>query len=308
MADNNLLSSFDNRYININYIDLFIELFDKFVHLNDYKIINNYSQTIITTKNSKDVLKQIFLRHYFEFIVIYNFIIDKHILHTQPFLFDNKLSISNDIHNNFNDIKKETNALLKNIDLMYTNNNVCNHSTPIGLFQNNSCLDNFSKHVWYNYVFKWYDNANIYTQQICPVITSIVNRYDNIAAAFISILEPFSYLKPHKGSSKAVVRYLFPINIPNDKENCYMIINGEKHIWTENIPIIFDDTVEHSSINNTDEYRAVLFLDIIRSFNNTDMNDMNNYFIQLSQYFEHNREINIKINTYNNCISNNIIL
>jgi len=193
MADNNLLSSFDNRYININYIDLFIELFDKFVHLNDYKIINNYSQTIITTKNSKDVLKQIFLRHYFEFIVIYNFIIDKHILHTQPFLFDNKLSISNDIHNNFNDIKKETNALLKNIDLMYTNNNVCNHSTPIGLFQNNSCLDNFSKHVWYNYVFKWYDNANIYTQQICPVITSIVNRYDNIAAAFISILEPFSY-------------------------------------------------------------------------------------------------------------------
>ena len=191
---------------------------------------------------------------------------------------------------------------------MYTNNNVCKHSTPSGLFQNNSCLDNFSNHVWYNYAFKWYDNTNIYTQQICPVITSIVNRYDNIAAAFISILEPFSYLKPHNGSSKAVIRYLFPINIPNDKENCYMIINGEKHIWTENIPIIFDDTVEHSSINNTDEYRAVLFLDIIRSFNNTDMNDMNNYFIQLSQYFEHNREINIKINTYNSYISNNIIL
>jgi len=304
MADNNL-SSFDNKYIDINYIDLFIELFDKFVHLHDYKFMNHNYQTIITTKNSKDVHKEIFLRNYFQFIVMYNCIIDKHILHTEPFLFDNKLSISNDIHNNFSDIKKETNTLLKNIDLIYAHSNLYKHSTPSGLFQNNSCQDNLSHHVWYNYAFKWYGNTNKYTQQICPVITAIVNRYDNIAAAFISILEPFSYLKPHKGPSKAVIRYLFPINIPSDKENCYMIINGQKHIWTENTPIIFDDTCEHSSTNNTDTYRAVLFLDIIRGFNNnTDLNDMNNYFIQLSKYFKHNIDVNIKINNYNKNISN----
>ncbi len=117
---------------------------------------------------------------------------------------------------------------------------------------------------WNIFPIKFYDKYNKQALKLCPVTCETIKKCSDIHSALFSILEPGKHIKPHKGPSNSFLRYLLAIEVPKDKENCYIKINNIKYNWVEGEAIIFDDTYVHEVYNNTNEPRIVLFMDIKR--------------------------------------------
>lgn len=117
---------------------------------------------------------------------------------------------------------------------------------------------------WKVYVIKWYDKIHENALINCPETSKIISQLSDVHVAMFSILEPGKVIPPHKGPSTTCLRYHLGLQVPKDKENCYIKVNNEKFSWTEGKGLIFDDTYVHSVYNNTNETRIILFVDIER--------------------------------------------
>jgi beta-hydroxylase len=101
-----------------------------------------------------------------------------------------------------------------------------------------------------------------------------------------SILEPGKEIPRHKGIYNGVIRYhLGLITDKTDNNKCFIMLNGTKYVWTEGEDVIFDDMYSHYVMNNTKTTRVVLFLDIMKDFNNIFINYVNKI---LSKYIKYN--------------------
>jgi len=78
----------------------------------------------------------------------------------------------------------------------------------------------------------------------------------------ISILKPHVHIKPHVGVTNTILRGLYPVQVPADRENCYIRVGEKEHTWEEGKLLILDDTYEHEVFNNTEETRIALFFNI----------------------------------------------
>jgi len=117
---------------------------------------------------------------------------------------------------------------------------------------------------WKVYVIKWYGKIHENALINCPETCKIISELGDVHIAMFSILEPGKIIFPHKGPSTGCLRYHLGLKIPQDKENCYIKVNGENFSWSEGKGLIFDDTYVHSVYNNTNEIRIILFVDIER--------------------------------------------
>nr|QFG74435.1 MAG: aspartyl/asparaginyl beta-hydroxylase [Megaviridae environmental sample] len=97
-----------------------------------------------------------------------------------------------------------------------------------------------------------------------PELVKILNVCPEISSCIVSSLDSKTYIPIHNGYYKGLLRYMFPIIIPKDKENVFLCNNYKKYIWIEGKGILWDDTYPHKVFNNTDEKRVVLYMDIVR--------------------------------------------
>ena len=144
---------------------------------------------------------------------------------------------------------------------------------------------------WKVYVIKWYGEIHKNALANCPETCKIISELPDIHIAMISILEPGKIIVPHKGPSTACLRYHLGLKIPKDKNNCYIVVNGEKFYWEEGKGLIFDDTYEHSVYNNTNEPRIILFVDVERPIM-FPLNYVNNFLISQSNLSEFVNNVN----------------
>ena len=86
----------------------------------------------------------------------------------------------------------------------------------------------------------------------------------DIINCFISILEPNTHIPIHHGYFKGVMRLMFAIKVPKDKDNCFLWVNGKEYSWEEGKCVLWDDIYPHKVYNNTDETRIVLYMDVLR--------------------------------------------
>ncbi|HEY2483372.1 MAG TPA: aspartyl/asparaginyl beta-hydroxylase domain-containing protein, partial [Caulobacteraceae bacterium] len=77
--------------------------------------------------------------------------------------------------------------------------------------------------------------------------------------AMFSILEAKSHIPPHAGSNNCRLVVHLPLIVPPD---CSFRVGAETRIWEPGNAFVFDDTIEHEARNNSDQWRAVLILDI----------------------------------------------
>ena len=82
--------------------------------------------------------------------------------------------------------------------------------------------------------------------------------------ALYSILAPKKHIPAHKGPYNGVLRYHLGLIVPEPKEKCRIRIVDKVTHWDEGDSIIFDDTFEHEVWNDTNGFRAVLFVDFVR--------------------------------------------
>ena len=102
--------------------------------------------------------------------------------------------------------------------------------------------------------------------KIFPNLCNLIKKYREITSVSISILDDKTYIPIHRGYYKGFMRFMLPLIVPKDKENVFLCNNYEKYIWTEGVGVLWDDNFPHKVINNTDEIRVMLFMDIERPY------------------------------------------
>jgi beta-hydroxylase len=98
----------------------------------------------------------------------------------------------------------------------------------------------------------------------CPETTKLLESIPGLKVAFFSIMAPHKHVPEHRGNHKGLIRYHLGLKIPQPSSVCRIRIGNQIAHWEEGKSLIFDDTFPHEVWNETDDYRAILFLDIVR--------------------------------------------
>lgn len=77
--------------------------------------------------------------------------------------------------------------------------------------------------------------------------------------AMFSALAPHTRIPPHSGETNARVIVHLPLIVP---DHCRYRVGFEQRCWTVGEVLIFDDSIEHEAINDSDQRRVVLIFDV----------------------------------------------
>lgn len=67
----------------------------------------------------------------------------------------------------------------------------------------------------------------------------------------------------HFGPLRFTLRVLYNLD-PSNSENVFIEVMGRKHLWRDDPLFIFDDTLMHRSVNDSDDLRYCMFVDVLR--------------------------------------------
>ncbi len=98
----------------------------------------------------------------------------------------------------------------------------------------------------------------------CPETARVLADLPGLQNAWFSILAPGYHIPAHRGPTRALVRCHLGLRVPAARERCWIRVDDQIYCWREGECVLFDDTYEHEVLNDTGEFRAVLFLDIDR--------------------------------------------
>jgi aspartyl/asparaginyl beta-hydroxylase (cupin superfamily) len=105
--------------------------------------------------------------------------------------------------------------------------------------------------------FRWYDRPGD------DSIPEFNRDWNYIKTIGISVFNSREATRLHYGPVRVTVRLLFNLD-PKPSEEIFLEVDGKKHFWHEEPLIIFDDTINHRSVNGEDWPRYVAFVDVLR--------------------------------------------
>jgi len=103
------------------------------------------------------------------------------------------------------------------------------------------------------------DDARNYVPETCKLLEKIPYLFQ----AFFSILDPKKSIPAHKGTYRGYIRYHLGLQVP-EKNTPQIRVKDNVYTWKEKESILFDDSWEHEVINNCNEERVVLIVDVLR--------------------------------------------
>lgn len=103
----------------------------------------------------------------------------------------------------------------------------------------------------------------------CPRTAELLRSVPSLRNAWFSVLAPGYHIPPHRGPTRALVRCHLALRVPREQEKCWIRVDTQRVSWHEGRCLLFDDTYEHEVLNDTSEFRAVLFIDFDRPMDRT---------------------------------------
>ncbi len=97
----------------------------------------------------------------------------------------------------------------------------------------------------------------------CPQTCRILKRIPGLVQAFFSVLDPGKSVPPHDGPYLGYLRYHLGLRIPAENPPT-LIVNSQPHVWRAGEAVLFDDSWTHQVVNQSNELRAVLIVDVLR--------------------------------------------
>ena len=105
--------------------------------------------------------------------------------------------------------------------------------------------------------FKWYDRPGD------DSIADFNREWKYIKTIGVSVFNAKEATRLHYGPVRVTVRLLYCLT-PRPSDDIFLEVDGRKYFWHEDPLVIFDDTVNHRSINGEDWPRFVAFVDVLR--------------------------------------------
>lgn len=97
-----------------------------------------------------------------------------------------------------------------------------------------------------------------------PKTTELLKGIKNINFSAFSRLHPKSKLAPHTHDNPDNLIFHMGLVIPEGKK-CGLKVGGQTHLWTKaGDAVVFNDTLEHSAWNDSDNERIVLYVDFVK--------------------------------------------
>ena len=120
---------------------------------------------------------------------------------------------------------------------------------------------------WRMFVLKAYDMGVPENLARMPVLSRLLAECPEVKSAAISFLAPRKHIPSHRGPFRGIMRFHLGLVIPRQADGrpatIMMIDHQEKRI-TDGEGMLWDDTYPHEVINNADEARIALLLDVWR--------------------------------------------
>ena len=101
----------------------------------------------------------------------------------------------------------------------------------------------------------------------CPALARLLKENPNVLTANISIIDPRKSIPPHKGPFKGILRFSLGLSVPQNGDGqpgVVLTLDGKEYRTGNGESLLWDDTYEHAVLNETDEHRIVLLLDVYR--------------------------------------------
>ncbi|KAL9182404.1 hypothetical protein ACHAXT_013056 [Thalassiosira profunda] len=100
--------------------------------------------------------------------------------------------------------------------------------------------------------------------KLFPVTSKAIHKSGVPAAeAFFASMKPQTSIKPHSDFTNFVLTSHVPLVIPENGNNkCRLSVGDETRQWLEGNVILFDTSIYHDAINDSDEMRYILMLRI----------------------------------------------
>jgi hypothetical protein len=98
---------------------------------------------------------------------------------------------------------------------------------------------------------------------LAPKTVALVQQIPGLYQAMFSILEPGKSVRAHVGPSRAYLRYHLGLYVPTNRPP-RIRVKDQSYTWKERESVLFDDSWDHEVINNSDQMRAILIIDLAR--------------------------------------------
>jgi len=128
---------------------------------------------------------------------------------------------------------------------------------------NDAGFNSFFRQGWTRFYLKWYGDMLPSAQKKCPKTIEVLRQTPSIKAAMFASLPSGGKLIPHRDPFAGSLRYHLGLVTPND-DDCYILVDGNKHSWRDGEGVLFDETFIHEAHNKTDQNRIILFCDVNR--------------------------------------------
>ncbi|AZO37955.1 MAG: aspartyl/asparaginyl beta-hydroxylase domain-containing protein [Mesorhizobium sp.] len=120
---------------------------------------------------------------------------------------------------------------------------------------------------WRMFVLKAYDMTVPENLARMPVLTRLLTECPEVKSAAVSFLAPRKHIPPHRGPFRGIMRFHLGLAIPKQPDGrpaTIMMINHEERRIADGECMLWDDTFEHEVMNNSDQPRVALLLDVWR--------------------------------------------
>lgn len=115
----------------------------------------------------------------------------------------------------------------------------------------------------------WYLlNEGVWDEEVCSMcpgtmkfVKSLPVCESSVGYIYFSVLEPRANVTAHCGCCNFKLRCQVPLIVPVNG-SAAVHVGDEERIYTQGMPLLFDDSFEHSVTNSSDERRVVLLIDI----------------------------------------------
>ena len=135
-------------------------------------------------------------------------------------------------------------------------------------------FNSFFRNGWTRFYVKWYSDPLPSALQQCPKTVELLQRTPCVKAAMFASLPPGGELKRHRDPFAGSLRYHLGLVTPNS-DDCYILVDGQRHSWRDGQDVLFDETYIHEAYNHTDQGRIILFCDVVRPLRSKLMHKIN---------------------------------
>ncbi|MBU6260171.1 MAG: aspartyl/asparaginyl beta-hydroxylase domain-containing protein [Burkholderiales bacterium] len=124
-------------------------------------------------------------------------------------------------------------------------------------------FNSFFKTGWTRFYLSWYGAPHPSARALCPYTTGLLASIPSVKAAMFAALPPGGRLVTHRDPYAGSVRYHLGLVTPPG-DDCYIEVDGQRHVWRDGEPVMFDETFLHHAENRGPSNRIVLFCDVER--------------------------------------------